>query len=183
MFAFDDSLKNREIEVEKITTGTPSYPKMTMPSLIEINKDLRYKYSKHSLQKLSTVHKDLAWIFCKAANFFDIRIVSGYRTPEQQHDLYLLGRSTKDGYKKKSRHQSGLAVDAVPVPKGINMYQKGFENSLRWAYFVGFIKALGAEEGVHIKSGWKWRTDPQESLVRPMAQNTFPDANHFEKVI
>ena len=184
MFQFDDSLKNREVAVVGASVQSRlDIPRYSLEELNTINSSLKYRYSNHSLRKLATVHKEIAWVFCKAANSFDIRIVAGYRTPEEQHDLYLLGRSKKDGFVKKSRHQSGLAVDAVPVPKGINMYKRSEENALRWAYFVGFMKAIAVEEGVRLRSGWKWRTDPQDSLVRPLSQNTFPDANHFELVL
>ena len=183
MFTFDDTLKDREIEVVKTDTNIQKVPTLAMSVLAEMNQKVRYRYSKHSLQKLATVHADLAKLFMKAADYFDIRIVSGCRTAEEQYDLYLQGRSTKDGFSKKSRHQSCLAVDAVPVPKGINMYADTRENALRWAYFTGFIYALAASDGIKIRSGWKWRTDPTKTLTRPLAANTFPDANHFEKVI
>jgi len=194
MFEFDSSLKDREILVKtsnmierenkaRMHPEMNNIPRYTVEELKELNKDVKYKYSTSSLAKLASVHKDIAFIFVKAANSFDIRIVSGYRSPEEQYDLFVQGRSTKDGYTKRSRHQSGLAVDAVPVPKGINMYKNTKENALRWAFFVGFIKALGVENNIKVRSGWKWRINPTDSLVRSMSQNSFPDSNHFEVVL
>jgi len=42
----------------------------------------------------------------------------GKRSPEEQNKLFKDGRSKADGYNKKSYHQSGLALDLVPVING-----------------------------------------------------------------
>jgi signal peptidase I len=81
------------------------------------------KFSKTSLDRLATVHPDLQTLFHKVIESWDCTIVSGFRTDEEQQELYARGRTEdgdivtyKDGIVKKSKHQSGLAVDAVPYP-------------------------------------------------------------------
>ena len=92
-----------------------------------------------------------------------------------------MGRSSKDGYRKKSRHQSGLAVDILPRPKGVNMYNsKDRDNPTRWAYFVGFFQATSIAMGYRTRVGWKWRTEPMEVLKRPLRENSLVDPNHLE---
>jgi hypothetical protein len=38
----------------------------------------------------------------------------GFRTSEEQNEIFSRGSSNKDGYDKKSYHQSGWAIDIVP---------------------------------------------------------------------
>ncbi len=42
-------------------------------------------------------------------------VTAYHRTPEQQHVLYLDGKSKCDGYTKRSAHQDWLAIDIVMV--------------------------------------------------------------------
>jgi peptidoglycan L-alanyl-D-glutamate endopeptidase CwlK len=48
----------------------------------------------------------------------DLIITGVFRTPEQQHAVYLAGKSQCDGYVKRSKHQDWLAVDAYVVKDG-----------------------------------------------------------------
>lgn len=92
-------------------------------------------YSKSSQEKLLTVHQDLQTIFHYVVQIFDNTIVYGLRTAEEQFELYKKGReyvgdnlwtitdkskvvTYKDGYIKKSNHQSGMAIDVIPYPGG-----------------------------------------------------------------
>ena len=58
---------------------------------------------------------ELRLLICHSWNYLNRRILvhQGYRTAEEQNALYKKGRSKLDGYKKKSFHQSGNAVDFV----------------------------------------------------------------------
>ena len=68
---------------------------------------------------------------------FGILDNGGFRTANEQHQLYLDGKSKCDGYKKESYHQSRMAVDLVPYIDGkftwsdrkafIFLYNKGNE--------------------------------------------------------
>ena len=76
------------------------------------------------------MHKDLQRVMHEAIKEVDFTVIFGYRTAEQQAELYKRGRALvdgkwiivdkkkivtyKDGYKNKSRHQLRLAVDIVP---------------------------------------------------------------------
>ena len=140
----------------------------------------KYRYSTSSLNKLLNIDTRLVDLMFLAANFLDLKIVQGYRTPEQQQKLYREHKSTKDGYIKTSTHQHHKALDVLPLPKNDNMYKDSPENSRRWAYFTGFIQGLAAANGLKIRTGWKWRTKPQKTLERSLHENTFPDYNHIE---
>jgi len=181
MFQDDDSLKGRRVEVlNKEQAQTPASECYTRGELDEFNKGVKYKYSNSSLSKLEKIKKPLVDIFMDAANHVNIRIVYGYRTAAEQYDLFLQGRSHKDGYEKLSKHQLGEAVDSVPVHRGVNMYKGTKENELRWAYYNGLLKGIAVEKGIRTRSGWKWRESAQDAIFRPMGDNTLPDYNHIE---
>lgn len=76
-----------------------------------------YKFSKKSLKALSGVDcrlQSLMYATLSSSPYdFGIPSTGGLRTSEEQNDLYKKGWSTKDGYNKKSYHQSGLAVDVA----------------------------------------------------------------------
>jgi len=154
----------------------------TLPELISKNNHTVYKYSQSSLKKLLQIDPQLVDLLFEAANHIDVKIVSGYRTAEEQNHLFKRGLSTKDGYLHKSTHQSHRAVDILPLPHDINMYQTSEENTRRWHYFTGFIQGLAASRGLPIRCGLKWRTKPMAVLERPLHDNTFIDANHFELI-
>mgnify|MGYP003134472639 CR=1 FL=1 len=44
--------------------------------------------------------------------------MGGLRTPQQQHRIYKTGNSQLDGYERKSYHQTGNALDVIPVSGG-----------------------------------------------------------------
>ena len=110
------------------------------------------EYSKLSSKRLITCHQDLIIIFHYAVQIFDNTIMSGYRSAEQQLELFKKGRTLvggqwiiehknkvvtyKDGYKQKSNHQFGNAIDVVPYP---GMWQSKDEQFFELA---GVIKAI-----------------------------------------
>ena len=152
----------------------------TLAQLIAKN-TVKYPFSHTSLQKLLNIDSDLVDVIFKVAEHIDLRIVQGYRSPEEQNALFMAHKSSKDGYIKKSKHQTGRAIDILPLPRGINMYNpQDRDNATRWSYFVGFFQATALSMNIKIRTGWKWRTTPMNVLKRPIASNTLPDANHLE---
>jgi len=75
-------------------------------------------FNKRDLRRLRGVNLKLALIFYEAQRTcpYDIHVgyLGGYRTPEQQNELYRRDKSKKDGYRKLSKHQKGMAIDFVP---------------------------------------------------------------------
>ena len=49
---------------------------------------------------------------------------SGMRSAEEQFELFKIGRSKADGYKKLSRHQTGLALDFYAFVDGKASWDK-----------------------------------------------------------
>lgn len=99
------------------------------------------KYGKKSKERLATVHQDLQTLFWEVIKHRDCYIVSGLRTQEEQAALYAKGRTVpgdiityKDGIDRRSKHQSGMAVDVVPWP------EKWDKEALR--DFGNFVKGI-----------------------------------------
>ena len=55
--------------------------------------------------------------------------LGGVRTAEEQNEIYKEGNSQKDGFEKKSYHQTGLALDVIPV-------QGGYANDKAFRHFA-----------------------------------------------
>lgn len=158
-------------------------------TLEDRNNQVKYKYSKSSLVKLEGVHPSMVDFAFEIANVIDCKLVYGVRTDKEQNELYKAGRSTFDGYTKKSNHQVksdgyGYALDILPLPNGVNMYNgKDPENKLRWAQFDGLCHGIAYKLGIKVKTGFKWRDNMMDSLARAERDNTLPDGNHVELVL
>ena len=157
-------------------------------TLHDRNSHVKYPFSESSLAKLDGVHPDLIDFAFTLADVVDCKIVYGVREDEEQHELYLNGRSTFDGYEKKSKHQRnsdgyGHAIDILPLPNGVNMYlDDGSEDNIRWGQFDGACHVIAYFLGIRIRTGFKWRDTLMASLERPERDNTLPDGNHVELV-
>ena len=153
------------------------------------NNLVKYKYSEKSLKKFIGVHPLLVDFAFELANVIDCTIVFGVRSYEEQNALYRLGKSSKDGFHKKSKHQKktdsyGHALDILPLPRGVNMYlDDGTEDNIRWAQFDGLCHGIAYKLGIKVRTGFKWRDNMMDSLKRTERSNTFPDGNHVEIVL
>lgn len=78
----------------------------------------------------------------------------GYRTAEEQKQLYKIGVSKCDGIKNKSEHQKGLAVDLVPWVNGKYTWDK-----IHAYYLAGAFMAYCKEHNYDITSGADWDGD------------------------
>ena len=151
-----------------------------------LNNSAKYKFSRSSLEKLIGVHPNMVDFAFELANVVDCKIIYGVRTDEEQLSLYNEGKSTFDGITKKSSHQIkadgyGHALDILPLPKGVNMYDdKDQENKLRWAEFNGLCYGIAYKLCIKVKTGFKWRSSMMRSLERDERDNTLPDGNHVQ---
>lgn len=81
-----------------------------------------YKWGASSISRMEGV--DLMLVECAARALarskYDMTIpwMGGIRTDREQHDIFKEGNSKCDGYNIKSYHQSGNALDVIPVDKG-----------------------------------------------------------------
>ena len=112
-----------------------------------------FKFSKRSLRKLDKVWPPLAALAHRVLDKseIDIGITDGLRTSKEQNKLYQIGRTTsgnivthKDGYKNKSYHQSGYAIDFA-IYKGSKIDWNDYDSYL-------YIGKLFKEEFLKMQS-------------------------------
>jgi len=90
----------------------------------------------------------------------DFTVISGYRTAEQQNALFKKDVSTLDGYEKKSYHQTGYAVDIMPIVKDSDGNKlPPFDTSnttclLAWHEVIRAFLRAGFKLGIHVTAGW-----------------------------
>lgn len=90
---------------------------------------------------------------CKE-NGIEIKIIQTLRDAEYQNSLYQIGRTKPgkkltncDGYKIKSKHQSGNAWDAVPLIDG----------QIDWNAKTEFKKMAELAKSIGIKAGYYFK--------------------------
>lgn len=111
-----------------------------------------YQLSKKSKKVLDTVDSRLIEIIEEAINLtpidFGIPPTGGKRTAEEQHVLFEKGWSKCDGYKKKSYHQSGKAVDVYAYVNGKASWEVHHLNLI-----AGVILTVAKQKGVNLRWG------------------------------
>ena len=118
------------------------------------------KFSRRSLNRLKGVHPLLIAIMVDAIRTspydFGIPEHGGRRTDSEQHALYKIGRygdkrrkiTYKDGYRNKSYHQTGLAVDFYAYINGKPNWQPKY-----YTIIARHIQKV-AWEKYHVKLTW-----------------------------
>lgn len=111
-----------------------------------------YKFSSRSLKVLSTVHPTLQAVMTRALALspidFGIPPSGGLRTAEKQRELFVAGKSKCDGYKVRSRHQSGEAVDVYAYVNGQASWDKH-----HLAIIAGVVLSVAKSMGVELRWG------------------------------
>lgn len=119
-----------------------------------MNTTKQWAFGARSLRKLSTVHEDLQRVAHRALELspFDFGITSGSRSAEEQNALFAQGASQLDGYARKSRHQTGHAIDfAVYDENGNITWDFSYFMQVSWAF-----KQAARELNIPIIWGGDW---------------------------
>lgn len=88
---------------------------------------------------------------CKAKGI-EIAVVETYRTHAKQHEYKTMGKGYTNSGAGKSKHQYGLAVDVVPVVKGVPVWN----NTYLWRR----VGAVGEKLGLRWGGRWRRPYDP-----------------------
>jgi len=127
---------------------------------------MAFKFSKRSSELLDTISPELALVMREAINSspidFGIPPFGGMRTAEQQHELYLAGKSKCDGYKIKSKHQSGNAVDVFAYVNG-----KASWSDVHLGMIAGVVLSEAARLGVELTWGGTFGSDNFNGWDKP----------------
>lgn len=116
---------------------------------------MSFNLSKKSRLHLVGVHPDIVLAVEEGIKLslvdFGIPPLGGFRTAEEQKDLFLKGASRLDGYEKASYHQSGRAVDIYAYANGKASY-----DPLHLSQCAAAILQGGAKHGIHLEWGGLW---------------------------
>ncbi len=121
-----------------------------------------FKFGKRSLERMEGVNPLLVECASMALSFssHDMTIppYGGKRSGQDQHKIFMNGNSQKDGYDKKSYHQSGNALDVIPVEGGYRN-DKGFRHFARCMFKAWQILQMEGkvEKGLFLEYGGHWQ--------------------------
>lgn len=149
------------------------------------------KFGSGSLENLEGVHPLLVALAHWVVNIFDVSIIYGKRSEEEQKELYAIGRTKEldrdpvtnlDGVKKKSKHQVqedgfAWAIDVAPYPVSFENKRKVLARFYMMAgYFFAGASILLKGTGYAIRWGGDWDTDKE------FTDQNFDDLPHIELV-
>lgn len=127
------------------------------------------KFSEISQARLATCDERLQRVFNRVIEHFDCIILEGHRGQEFQDLCFRLGKSKVKFPDGKHNSIPSKAVDVLPFPVDWN-------DTLRMAFFAGYVVATAAEMGIKLRWGGDWDKDTQ------LKDEKFVDFPHFEIV-
>ncbi len=140
---------------------------------------MTWKYGQRSTGKLLTSNPELQQTFdlYRQRQFFEITIIWGFRTDEQQMDAFLAGNSKK---KKGSKHQVvdvngnpfSDAIDFAPWIPGVGIPWK---DTHAFAIIGGLLIACADQLGYTTVYGGDWDMDGQTT------DQTLMDWGHIQR--
>jgi len=154
---------------------------------------MTFKLSKRSLKRLEGVDEGLREVVFHAISItkIDFGVTCGLRTASQQKQLFDRKASQCDGVVKKSKHQSGNAVDLVAYLGSRISWELSFYDDLASA-----MRDAARACGVSIRWGAAWHVNDCRAtdhmsmeevmneyidLRRSEGRKCFIDGPHFER--
>ena len=107
-------------------------------------------FSKTSLDRLSTCHKDLQRLMHEVIKVTDITILCGHRTKEEQEKAYKAGNSKLRYPASKHNKIPSLAVDCAPFPVS-------WEDIDSFKALAVIVKQKAKELGIEVEHGGDWK--------------------------
>lgn len=129
-----------------------------------------YYYGKTSRSRLETCHPEIQRLFNELIKDWDISIICGHRTEEEQDAAVAAGNSKTKFPKSKHNSMPSLGIDAA-------LYPIDWSDSGRHYMFVGMVKQKAKDLGINIRCGADWDGD------NGTKDQTFHDLVHFEIVL
>lgn len=128
---------------------------------------MSYRYGKTSKSRLATCHPEIQRLFNSLINDYDISIICGHRTEEEQNAAVASGASKTAYPDSKHNRFPSLGVDAA-------LYPIDWNDAGRHYMFVGVVRERARELGIPIRCGADWDGDFKTS------DQTFNDLVHIE---
>jgi peptidoglycan L-alanyl-D-glutamate endopeptidase CwlK len=119
---------------------------------------MKFVLGTRSRAELQGVHPDLVAVVFRAIELTtqDFTVFDGFRTAEDQAELFRAGASQRDGTRRKSQHQKqksghGEAVDLVPWINGRARWEWGAIYPIALA-----VRTAAQEHGLRLRWGGAW---------------------------
>lgn len=128
---------------------------------------MMYKYGKSSQARLDTCHPDIQKLFNELIKDWDISIICGHRTEDEQNAAVAKGASKTPYPKSKHNAYPSIGIDAA-------LYPIDWNDTGRHYMFVGMVKQKAKDLGIKIRCGADWDGDNDTD------DQTFNDLVHFE---
>jgi len=106
---------------------------------------------------------------CSLPKNYDCSILQGWRSNEEQEELFKAGRSKLRAKQSKHNYHPSFAVDVAPYPVD-------WENKERFYHFAGYVKGVADTIGIKIRWGGDWNNN------NSFDDQTFDDLPHFELI-
>jgi hypothetical protein len=137
------------------------------------------KLLRRDVGRLKNVDLMLCFIFYEVQKRTQHDIHIGYqggrRSAAEQNDLYKSKKSSKDGYKKLSKHQKGIAIDFVVYKNGKAVWYPDVYEDV-WYTFL----AVSKEFRLKLRWGGDWNRNGIR--VDKDKNEKFLDAGHVEMI-
>jgi len=125
------------------------------------------EFSQQSLAKLKSCEPDLQELFHHVLQLYDCTITDGHRNEIEQNECFRTGKSKVQYPDSKHNTYPSRAVDVAPYPIDWN-------DTKRFYYFAGLVKASASILGIEIRWGGDWDSD------NDLNDQTFMDLVHYE---
>lgn len=125
------------------------------------------KFSQKSMDRLMTCDPRLQQIMLQVVRIFDITVIEGHRSREDQERAFSEGKSQVHWQQSTHCKTPSMAVDVAPYP--VN-----WKDRERFYYLAGIVKAVAGQLGIRVRWGGDWDED------QDFRDQTFDDLCHFE---
>ena len=122
---------------------------------------MKYQWGNLSKKRMDGVNEILIECATRALEMSEhdmtIPWMGGHRTAEEQNKIFKDGASQKDGFNSLSYHQTGNALDVIPVV-GKYANDKGFRHYAK-CMFIAWQKIIreGRDQGYTLEWGGHWQ--------------------------
>ena len=139
------------------------------------------RWGRTSQSRLITCDRRIVTVANSVIQEVDCKVLYGHRSVQEQHKLFLEGRTKCDGINKLSYHNysPSLAIDLVPYPvkwpdaKGISE-EEAKARMERFHVFGGYVLGVARSRGIPLFWGNDWDGDWN------FIEHSFRDLPHFE---
>jgi peptidoglycan L-alanyl-D-glutamate endopeptidase CwlK len=114
-----------------------------------------YKFGRRSREKLEGTQEIVKVLARKALKYttVDFSVIDGRRTQTEQKAMFDAGKSELDGSMKISDHQTGLAIDVIPVIDKSVWDVKDSEVAAAWLELYRAFMRAAMKLGVELEFG------------------------------